>query len=119
MQLVAAFTSFRPENIACHAGRVYPHKNRLVGLPFSFDEGNVLQAVGYLSERNQSEMSVCGRHIDFRPFLDERFLFETVGDEIAYRDDFDTELPGFFEQLGHTCHCTVFVHDFYEGGGRV
>ena len=52
-------------------------------------------------------------------FFDEGFLFQPIGDKVANGDDFYIVLPSLFEELGHTRHGAVVVHDFDKGGGGI
>ncbi len=71
MKLLAAFATLRTEYVAGHAGRVDTNQHRFIACDIALDKRDMLQAVLFLTERYESEMSVSGRHIDFLTALHE------------------------------------------------
>ena len=83
MQLLAAVASERPEAVAGSAGGVHAHKHRLVGSDIALYDGDVLQPVAFLTERDKAEVAVGGRQMHLFTALYERFGAETVGYQVA------------------------------------
>ena len=51
----------------------------------------MFQSVTFLTEWDQVEMTVLCRHIYFDTFVDNRFCFQTVSDQILDADNLDIE----------------------------
>ena len=60
-------------------------------------------------------MTIFGRHIHFYTLFYQRFLFQTVGNEVTDSDNLDAEFLGFLDELRHASHSSVFVHYFNQG----
>ena len=83
MQLLAAVAPERPENVAGGAGRVHAHKHRFVGSDIALYDGDVLQPIAFLTERDKAEVAVGGGQMHLFTALHERFGAETVGYQVA------------------------------------
>ena len=119
VKLFAAVATLRTEDVARHTRGVDAHQHRLVLTPLALDERHVLQTVRLLTEGNQTEVAVLGRHIDFLALLDEALFLQTVGDHVLDGDDLQVVLLGKLHELGHAGHSAVVVHDLNERTGRV
>ncbi len=62
---------------------MHAHKHRLVGLDIPLDYSDMLQAVALLAERDEAEVAVGRRQMDFFPLLHQGFHAQAVGDEVA------------------------------------
>ena len=98
---------------------MYSYKYRLVFLPFALDECEVLQTVALLTEGDESEMSVFGRHVHLFANLDERLFLQTIGYHILDGDDFHVPLLCQLHELGQTGHCAVFIHYLHQCSCRI
>ena len=98
---------------------MYAHEDWLIFLPLALDECEMLLPVTLLTEGDDAEMTVFGRHVDFLAHLDERFLAETVGYEVLDGDNLQLVLMGEDLQLGHAGHGAIVVHDLHECASRV
>ena len=74
----------------------------------------MLQSVALLAEWNQAEVSVFSWHFNLVAHLNQRFLLQSVGYHILDADDLHVPLLGKLQQLGHTCHRAVFVHNLHQ-----
>ncbi len=63
VKLVAAVAALRSEDVAGGAGGVDTYEDRLFFVPFTLDEGHVLQSVACLAERNEMEVTVFCRQV--------------------------------------------------------
>ena len=79
----------------------------------------MLQAVTLLTEGDQAEVTVVGRHVHLFAHLDERLFLQAVGDHILDADNLHVPFLGEFHELGQAGHRTVLVHDLHQGTGRV
>ena len=63
------------------------HQHGFVGLPFAFNQSDVLQVVALLAEGDEAEMTIFCRHVHFLALLDEAFVFQAIGNEVLDGDD--------------------------------
>ena len=111
VQLLAAVAAVRTEDVARDARRVYAHQHGFVLRPLPFRQGHVLHAVRLLTERRNAEIAPLRRQGHGHALLDDRLLFEAVGDQRGDRDDFQVEFFGDLHQLRQAGHRAVVVHD--------
>ena len=93
VELFPAIAAAAPENVARHATTVHAHQDRFARLPRSFEKRHVVESVALLFERNQAEIAVIRRHFDFLPAFHERFVLQTVGNQV-----FDGDNPQSFSR---------------------
>ena len=98
---------------------MHAHQHGFVGLPFTFDQGDVFQVIALLAEGNQAEVAVSRRHIHLFAALYEAFAAQSVRNQIFYRDNVQSVLLGKGYELRHTCHGAVLVEYFDEAGSRL
>ena len=95
------------------------YEQRLIGLPFALDEGDVLQAVVDLAEGDELEMPVLRGQVNLIAHLDDFFGAQAVGNQVLDGDDGHVESFGHIHQLRQARHGAVRVDDFNKGGSRV
>lgn len=76
------------------------YQNGLVAGYIALDDGDVLETVVLLAERNETEVSICSGHINFDTRLDEFLVGESVGDEVANRYELKPPLTAALAELG-------------------
>ena len=118
VQLLTAVTALAAEDVACGTTGVHSYEHRLVGGPFSLDEGDMLQTVALLTEGDDTEVSVSSGHVCLHAFFHKAFALQAIGDEVFDLDEFHVELLSLFDELGHPCHGAVGIENLDEGGGR-
>ena len=93
VELFPAIAAAAPENVARHATTVHTHEEWFAGLPLSFEKHHVFESVALLFERNQAEIAVIRRHFHLFSALHERFVLQTVGNQV-----FDGDNPQSFSR---------------------
>ena len=93
VELVATIATTAPENVARHATTVHTHEDRFAGFPVSFEKRRVFETVALLFERNKAEIAVIRRHFHLFSALHERFVLQTVGNQV-----FDGDNPQSFSR---------------------
>ena len=89
VELVATIATTAAKNVAGHATTVHSHEDRFARLPRSFEKRHVFETVALLSERNQVEIAVIGGHLHLFSALHERFLLESVSNQVLDRDNLE------------------------------
>ncbi len=69
VQLFTTITTLRGKNITRCTRRMYTHQDRLIGIPNTFKQSYMFQAVGFLAKSDKTEITVFGRHIHLNPFF--------------------------------------------------
>ena len=119
VQLLAAIAAQGAEDVARRAGRMDADQHRLGTADVALDDGNVLQPVALLAERDETEVAeLCG-HVHLFALLHNRLLLQAVGNQIGDRDEFDVIFVGHLAQFRETRHRTVVVHNFHQGSRRI
>ncbi len=85
----------------------------------AFEDGYMLEAIAFLAERYQTEVTVDRRHVNFNTFFDKALGSESIGDQITDRHKFHTPLVGASAQFRQTCHRSVVAHYLHQRGGRL
>ena len=99
VKLFAAVAAQGTEDIAGCTGGVDAHKHRVVGSDIPFDYRDMLQAITFLAERYQTEITVgCGEMYLF-PFLNQRFEAQAIGDEVTDGDKLHSPFVGASAQF--------------------
>ena len=119
MQLIATVAAHRAKDITRRTRGVHTHQNRFLRGHVALDQGNVLQAIALLAERNQAEVPVEGRHIHLLALLHNRLLLQAVGDQVSDRNQLDIVLVSHLTQLRQASHCAIVIHNLHQCGGRV
>ena len=57
----------------------------------------MFQAVAFLTERNQTEVTVFGRHVYFYTFFYQGFTFQAISNEVTDGNDFQVKTFGPFQ----------------------
>ena len=73
---------------------MHTNEYRFIFVPRPLEQSYVLQSIGFLTERYESEVSVFGRHIHFYTLFYDGFLFEAVGYQIFDGNDLQSKTLG-------------------------
>ncbi len=119
VELFAAVATVRAENIASRTRRMNTDQDRLTLFPFTLNQRHMLQTIVDLSERDKAEIAIFSRHLHLFATFNSTFATQAVGNKVAYGDNLDTELFSHLQQVRHTRHSTVLIHNFNEAGRRV
>ena len=115
---MAAVAALGVEHVPGETLGVHPHQDVLAPLHVALHEGDVLQAVDLVLERDDLELAVLRGHGGLRHAPHEPLVGQAIGHDLGDGDELDRVLGGEPLQLGAPGHGAVLVHDLTDHARR-
>ena len=88
-------------------------------IELSANERDVLIVVDIAAVGDHAEIAVAGGQNGFGDAAHVAFVLHAVADEIGYREHLHVVFAAKIDELRHTRHGAVFIHDFADDAGRI
>src|SRR5689334_1210601 len=108
----------RSKNVTGQAVGLNPHQYIFAIFNAASDESDVRLLIERAFENDHPKIAMSGWKRRLTDFLDESFRPQTVADQFRDRDDLQMVVLGELDQVRHSRHRSIFLHDLADDGSR-